>query len=149
MKKLTLPCYNQGRKTKNQRFLGKFATLPFFDFNSCCIPWHNFIFNHCCSINSRIFIVISRTAPPEPIKFTFDESLVEDSAGKLSPNQLTVDNLTVEWLRTRLTDLEASIKEIQEKRTTCKCNQEKRSACKCSHDTLMNGKSSNNEINNR
>ena len=57
-----------------------------------------------------------RTTPTELIKFTFDESLVEDSAGKLLPNQLTVDNLTVEWLRTKLSDLEAGIRENQEKR---------------------------------
>ncbi|XP_065170799.1 tyrosine-protein kinase Fer isoform X1 [Atheta coriaria] len=57
-----------------------------------------------------------KTAPSEPVKFTFDESLVEDSAGKLLPNQLTVDNLTVEWLRTKLGELESSLKESQEKR---------------------------------
>ncbi|XP_023012456.2 tyrosine-protein kinase Fer isoform X2 [Leptinotarsa decemlineata] len=81
-----------------------------------------------------------KTTPTEPIKFIFDESLVEDSAGKLLPNQLTVDNLTVEWLRNKLNDLEASIKE----------NQEKRSAITISHEGLANGKNSpNNEINNR
>lgn len=35
--------------------------------------------------------------------------------GKLHPNQLTVDNLTVEPLRNRLVELETSIKECQEK----------------------------------
>ncbi|RZC33087.1 tyrosine-protein kinase Fps85D, partial [Asbolus verrucosus] len=59
-----------------------------------------------------------KTTPTEPVKFTFDESLVEDSAGKLLPNQLTVDNLTVEWLRNKLAELETSIKENQEKRNT-------------------------------
>ncbi|KAJ8915238.1 hypothetical protein NQ315_015461, partial [Exocentrus adspersus] len=79
-----------------------------------------------------------RTTPPDPVKFTFDESLVEDSAGKLLPNQLTVDNLTVEWLRTKLNDLEASIKEIQEKKSVF--NQE----------GMVNGKTTpNNEVNNR
>lgn len=74
------------------------------------------------------------------MKFTFDESLVEDSAGKLLPNQLTVDNLTVEWLRTKLTDLESSIKE----------NQEKRNSLTTNHDGLVNGKSSpSSEVNNR
>ncbi|XP_044263147.1 tyrosine-protein kinase Fer isoform X1 [Tribolium madens] len=58
-----------------------------------------------------------KTTPTEPVKFTFDESLVEDSAGKLLPNQLTVDNLTVEWLRNKLSELESSIKENQEKRS--------------------------------
>lgn len=83
-----------------------------------------------------------RTTPAEPVKFTFDESLVEDSAGKLLPNQLTVDNLTVEWLRNKLTELENSIKENQEKRT-CLTNGH-------NENNLTNGKNpSNNEINNR
>lgn len=74
------------------------------------------------------------------MKFAFDESLVEESPGKLLPNQLTVDNLTVEWLRTKLSDLENSIKE----------NQEKRNALTSNHDGLVNGKSSpNSEVNNR
>ncbi|CAH0559325.1 unnamed protein product [Brassicogethes aeneus] len=81
-----------------------------------------------------------KSTPAEPIKFTFDESLVEDSAGKLLPNQLTVDNLTVEWLRTKLNDLEASIKE----------NQEKRNQLTNSHEGLANGKTTpTSEINNR
>lgn len=74
------------------------------------------------------------------MKFDFDESLVEDSAGKLLPNQLTVDNLTVEWLKTKLNDLESSIKE----------NQEKRNALTTNNEGLSNGKSSpNTEVNNR
>ncbi|CAH2006302.1 unnamed protein product, partial [Acanthoscelides obtectus] len=81
-----------------------------------------------------------RSSPAEPVKFTFDESLVEESAGKLLPNQLTVDNLTVEWLRAKLTDLESSIKENQEKRTALSTN----------HEGLANGNTTlNNEINNR
>ncbi|XP_072393549.1 tyrosine-protein kinase Fer isoform X2 [Diabrotica undecimpunctata] len=79
-----------------------------------------------------------KTTPQEPVKFIFDESLVEDSAGKLLPNQLTVDNLTVEWLRTKLSDLETNIKEIQEKRTSI-----------TSTDSLVNGKTTNNEASNR
>lgn len=35
--------------------------------------------------------------------------------GKLQPNTLTVDNLTVDWLRSKLADLENSVKECQEK----------------------------------
>lgn len=53
-----------------------------------------------------------------PILFQFDETLIEDGTlGKLQPNALTVDNLTVDWLRTRLTELEASIRDVQEKQT--------------------------------
>ncbi|CAG9765232.1 unnamed protein product [Ceutorhynchus assimilis] len=81
-----------------------------------------------------------KTTPAEPVKFIFDESLVEESAGKLLPNQLTVDNLTVEWLRNKLTELEASIKENQEKKTVLTNGH--------NSDSLVNGKS-NNEINNR
>ncbi|KAJ3640839.1 hypothetical protein Zmor_027376 [Zophobas morio] len=77
-----------------------------------------------------------KTTPTEPVKFTFDESLVEDSAGKLLPNQLTVDNLTVEWLRNKLAELETSIKENQEKRTALVTNPE----------GFVNGKT---EVNNR
>lgn len=47
--------------------------------------------------------------------FRFDDQLIEDTVGKLQPNQLTVDNLTVDWLRQRLTDLETSVKDCQEK----------------------------------
>jgi len=55
------------------------------------------------------------SSPPLPVIFRFDDQLIEDAVGKLQPNQLTVDNLTIEWLRQRSTDLETSIKECQEK----------------------------------
>lgn len=56
-----------------------------------------------------------RTSPTPTTNFQFDETLIEDTLGKLQPNTLTVDNLTVDWLRSRLTDLENSIKDSQEK----------------------------------
>ncbi|XP_055847807.1 tyrosine-protein kinase Fer isoform X3 [Episyrphus balteatus] len=56
-----------------------------------------------------------RTSPNSPIVFQFDETLIEDIPGKLQSNTLTVDNLTVDWLRSRLNDLEGSVKECQEK----------------------------------
>lgn len=81
-----------------------------------------------------------KTVPAEPVKFAFDESLVEDSAGKLLPNQLTVDNLTIECLRNKLADLETSIKENQEKRVQLLPQ---------NHESVFNNKiNSNNEINN-
>lgn len=49
--------------------------------------------------------------------FRFDDQLIEDTVGKLQPNQLTVDNLTVDSLRQRIADLEASVKECQEKQS--------------------------------
>ncbi|XP_023943526.1 tyrosine-protein kinase Fer isoform X1 [Bicyclus anynana] len=58
-----------------------------------------------------------KSPPSTPITFNFDESLVEDTSGKLQPNQLTVDNLTVEWLKEKLTELESSLQENREKQT--------------------------------
>ena len=47
--------------------------------------------------------------------FTFDNSLVEDTSGKLLANSLAVDNLTVEWVRGKLTETEPKYRECQEK----------------------------------
>lgn len=47
--------------------------------------------------------------------FRFDDQLIEDTVGKLQANQLTVDNLTVDWLRQRIGDLESAVKDCQEK----------------------------------
>lgn len=47
--------------------------------------------------------------------FSFDDQLIEETVGKLQPNKLTVDNLTVEWLKNKLNELEASLKECQSK----------------------------------
>lgn len=58
---------------------------------------------------------IDRTSPTTPLVFQFDETLIEDIPGKLQSSTLTVDNLTVDWLRSRLIDLELSVKDCQEK----------------------------------
>ncbi|XP_055679787.1 tyrosine-protein kinase Fer isoform X2 [Lutzomyia longipalpis] len=63
----------------------------------------------------REFTEKHKTSPANPIVFQFDETLHDDKLGKLQPNTLTVDNLTVDWLRSRLSDLENSAKETQEK----------------------------------
>ncbi|KAL0881544.1 hypothetical protein ABMA27_001382 [Loxostege sticticalis] len=63
------------------------------------------------------FIEKYKSPPSTPITFTFDESLVEDTSGKLQPNQLTVDNLTVEWLKEKLTELESALQDNREKQT--------------------------------
>ncbi|KAF6203742.1 hypothetical protein GE061_002076 [Apolygus lucorum] len=47
--------------------------------------------------------------------FTFDNSLVEDTSGKLQANTLTVDNLTVEWVRNKMLEVEPRLKDCQEK----------------------------------
>lgn len=52
------------------------------------------------------------------MRFTFDENLVDDTSGKLLPNKLTVDNLTIDWLRSRLNELESSLKTTQQSRPT-------------------------------
>ncbi|XP_058455999.1 tyrosine-protein kinase Fer isoform X2 [Malaya genurostris] len=62
----------------------------------------------------REFTEKHKTTPTAPVLFHFDESLVEDSLGKLQANTLTVDNLTVDWLKARQTELEGSIKDLQE-----------------------------------
>ncbi|XP_022207517.2 tyrosine-protein kinase Fer isoform X2 [Nilaparvata lugens] len=61
----------------------------------------------------------NKTHPTEPIRLSFDKNLVEDSSGKLLANQLTVDNLTVEWVRAKMFDLEIRLKETQEKQANC------------------------------
>lgn len=68
---------------------------------------------------SNLFMIICRTSPASPVVFQFDQSLLEDKEtfGKLQPNSLTLDNLTVDWLRAKLTDLENSIKDCQEKQS--------------------------------
>ncbi|KAJ6638588.1 Tyrosine-protein kinase Fer, partial [Pseudolycoriella hygida] len=68
----------------------------------------------------REFTEKHKTSPAAPVIFQFDQSLIEDKdslGNKLQPNSLTVDNLTVDWLRLRLTEFESSIKECQEKQT--------------------------------
>ena len=65
-----------------------------------------------------------RTRPASPIRFIFDENLVDDTSGKLLPNKLTVDNLTIDWLRNQLKDLEANLKSTQINRQTAQSNTE-------------------------
>jgi tyrosine-protein kinase Fer len=76
-----------------------------------------------------------RTTPASPVPFTFDNSLVEDTSGKLLPGQLTVDNLTIEWLRGKLMELESSVKEVQDKQ-----------ASHCSHIEVANNKTSHVDL---
>ncbi|XP_035902096.1 tyrosine-protein kinase Fer isoform X5 [Anopheles stephensi] len=63
----------------------------------------------------REFTEKHKTSPTAPVIFQFDETLVEDSLGKLQANTLTVDNLTVDWLRGRQTELEGTIKDLQDR----------------------------------
>lgn len=52
---------------------------------------------------------------------------MDDTSGKLLPNKLTVDNLTIDWLRSRLTDLETSLKTTQQNRQSPQFPQENNS----------------------
>ncbi|XP_052130468.1 tyrosine-protein kinase Fer [Frankliniella occidentalis] len=56
-----------------------------------------------------------KTCPVIPVNFSFDESLVEDTSGSLVANALAVDNLTIDWLRNKQMDLEAKLRDIQER----------------------------------
>ncbi|XP_065349664.1 tyrosine-protein kinase Fer isoform X3 [Cloeon dipterum] len=56
-----------------------------------------------------------KTIPKAQQKFLFDESLTEDSSGKLQPNVIAVDNLTLDWLKTKISELENDQKEVQGK----------------------------------
>ncbi|XP_008551388.1 tyrosine-protein kinase Fer isoform X1 [Microplitis demolitor] len=70
------------------------------------------------------FIGKHRTRPASPLRFTFDENLVDDTSGKLLPNKLTVDNLTIDWLRSRLNELENSLKSTQQNRLAAQSSNE-------------------------
>ncbi|XP_003706220.1 tyrosine-protein kinase Fer isoform X2 [Megachile rotundata] len=80
----------------------------------------------------RDFIGKHGTRPASPIRFTFDENLVDDTSGKLLPNKLTVDNLTIDWLRNRLSELEASLKTAQQTRQNAQYPSENNSDSKIS-----------------
>lgn len=68
--------------------------------------------------------------------FTFDDSLVEDTSGRLLANQLTVDNLTVEWLRQRQSELEVSIKQCQDTQQATDLGKKELNELKCSERNM-------------
>lgn len=61
------------------------------------------------------FFLSFRTSPTTPVVFQFDESLIKDIPGKLQSSTLAVDNLTVDWLRTKQLELELFVRDCQEK----------------------------------
>ena len=67
------------------------------------------------------FIERNKTSPPKPISFKFDQNLLDDGQIKLKPNEIIVDDLTVDSLRLKLKENEAVLKEtknqIKEKQT--------------------------------
>lgn len=83
-----------------------------------CLDYPQILF--CFHFLTKNISFTFRTSPAAPVIFQFDQSLIEDKdslGNKLQPNSLTVDNLTVDWLRLKLTEFESSIKECQEKQT--------------------------------
>ncbi|XP_076672731.1 tyrosine-protein kinase Fer isoform X3 [Andrena cerasifolii] len=80
----------------------------------------------------RDFVGKHRTRPASPIRFVFDENLIDDTSGKLLPNKLTVDNLTIDWLRNQLTELEISLKKVQQSRQNSQYSPENSSDSKIS-----------------
>ncbi|XP_046682518.1 tyrosine-protein kinase Fer isoform X6 [Homalodisca vitripennis] len=60
-----------------------------------------------------------KSVPTEVVRFSFDSSLVEDTSGKLQPNLLTVDNLTIESVQAKMADLETRLKEVKERKAAC------------------------------
>jgi hypothetical protein len=68
------------------------------------------------------FVERNKTSPPKPVIFKFENSLLEGaSLCKLKPNEIAVDEYTVEVLRQRLKENELELKEtknrIKEKQT--------------------------------
>ena len=60
------------------------------------------------------FIERNKTSPPKPISFKFDQNLILDnSQNKLKPNEIVVDDLTVDALRLKLKENEAVLKETK------------------------------------
>lgn len=49
------------------------------------------------------------------VDIAFDDALVQgDTSGHLQANQLAVDNLTMDWVRSKTTELENRLKECQD-----------------------------------
>ncbi|XP_073995313.1 tyrosine-protein kinase Fer isoform X3 [Rhodnius prolixus] len=61
------------------------------------------------------FLQKQMSVPADMADLSFDNSLVEDTSGKLLANTLTVDNLTVEWVRAKLAEMEPRLRDCQEK----------------------------------
>jgi len=59
------------------------------------------------------FIERNKTSPPKPIIFKFDVGLLDNSGCKLKPNEISVDEYTVDVLRTKLKENEAELKDTK------------------------------------
>lgn len=66
-----------------------------------------------CCWNIAIFII--RTDRNSGADIAFDDALVQgDTSGHLQANQLAVDNLTMDWVRGKMAELETRLKECQD-----------------------------------
>lgn len=59
------------------------------------------------------FIDRNKTSPPKPIIFKFDANLLENSGCKLKPNEIAVDEFTLDVLKTKLRENEADLKDTK------------------------------------
>ncbi|CAH0395578.1 unnamed protein product [Bemisia tabaci] len=80
------------------------------------------------SIEYKDFSEQYKNVLPEPADFSFDLSLVEESSGRLQANQLAVDNLTIEWVKNKLSALETKHKECLDNLASNKTNGNKDSS---------------------
>lgn len=78
-----------------------------------------------------------------PVIFRFDDNPNEENFGKLQPNQLTIDNLTIDSLRQRIVDLEQQIKECQEKQQKISTENNGRISSANSTNSILTTNSSN------
>ena len=65
------------------------------------------------------FIDRNKTSPPKPVLFKFDKSLLEQSSAmlpsSLKPNEIVVDECTIDILRTKCREQEVELKETKNK----------------------------------
>lgn len=86
---------------------------------------------------------MNRSSAVLPAVFRFDDQLIDEAVCKLQPNKLTVDNLTVEWLRSRIVQLETSMKECQAKKQSLNENVDEKSTTTFNSSCSINGIKSN------
>ncbi|XP_043221676.1 tyrosine-protein kinase Fer-like isoform X2 [Amphibalanus amphitrite] len=61
----------------------------------------------------REFTDRHKSQPPPPVSFLFDYQMVEEYSGRLKPEALAVDDLTIGNLRMRLADLETRLADVR------------------------------------
>ncbi|XP_046392068.1 tyrosine-protein kinase Fer isoform X2 [Ischnura elegans] len=66
------------------------------------------------SAEYTVFLDKYKTDPISPVSFIFDQELLEGISGKLQPDVVAVDNLTIDWLRNKVVELETSLQEQQQ-----------------------------------